>query len=407
MKILHVATGFPITFPGGVTNYVRSLARSQKQLGCNVDILCTPLELGAKYDSFADNIIPYEGVASVFSLSLNRDDSDKASVLHAILRKYDVVHFHMSYGFPASFYDQKVSVPYVVSLHDYGYICPRIFMVDKWGRTCDWREITACESCVGVLEQINTVRAAANRFNFNLPTIRSTSVVQRKDRFDHFLRQSNLRLAVSTRVARIFEDAVPGSQCEVIHIGNDSAKQIPQKNKWLTKQGKVRCCFLGTLNRAKGAEIFETLAKRLSGENFEFVFWGRGEDEYLERLKAVNVKIGGAYTTDNLPQILSEVDVGMVLPVWHDNGPQVLMEFINNGIPVLGADMGGVPDFLTPDTGFLFDPNNETGIDLALAWLRSLNAAGLTRMNEQMKPLKSPEEHAREIYTRYLEITAK
>jgi hypothetical protein len=41
----------------------------------------------------------------------------------------------------------------------------------------------------------------------------------------------------------------------------------------------------------------------------------------------------GAYKPHQLSEILKSADVGLVLPVWNDNGSQVLMEFINNGIP--------------------------------------------------------------------------
>lgn len=32
MKILHLSTGFPLSFQGGITNYVRMLATVQKKM---------------------------------------------------------------------------------------------------------------------------------------------------------------------------------------------------------------------------------------------------------------------------------------------------------------------------------------------------------------------------------------
>jgi glycosyltransferase involved in cell wall biosynthesis len=398
MKILHIATGFSVSFPGGVTNYVRTLMKSQRTMGHQVDVLGGTGSAGQHKGDFADKVLDFEGVASVFSLSLDRDDKAKAAWLHELASSYDLVHFHMSYGFPASFYETRIPVPYVVSLHDYGYICPRVFMVDKWGGTCETRPLAKCQSCVGMLEQVNVLRAGSNRLGVKLPTIRSAGVKRRAARLDRFLKDATERLAVSSRVATIFEESVPGLNCTVLHIGNESAGAIPRRERWMAS-GKIRCCYIGTLNKDKGAEVFIELVKALPAERFEFAFWGRGEPKYVTALQELGVAINGAYTPDKLKGILSEVDIGLVLPVWNDNGPQVLMEFINNGVPVLGTSMGGVPDFLNNETGHLFDPAK--GIQDAVAWMQTVDTAALQRMHNSIRPLKTPEQHAREMLAVY------
>lgn len=403
MKILHIATGFPISFPGGVTNYVRTLMKSQRSMGHRVDVLGGVGSAAQNKGDFADNVFDFDGVASVFSLSVDRDDQSKAASLHQLISSYDLVHFHMSYGFPASFYESSIRVPYVVSLHDYGYICPRVFMVNKWGDTCNTRPLSTCQSCVGKLEQINVLRAGSNRMNVTLPTIRSRGVNRRAARLDRFLAGAAERLAVSSRVAAIFDDAVPGMSCKVLHIGNDSAGPIPQREQWIAS-GKIRCCYIGTLNKDKGAEVFIELVKALPADRFEFAFWGRGEAKYVTSLQELGVAINGAYTPDKLKGILREVDIGLVLPVWNDNGPQVLMEFINNGVPVLGTSMGGVPDFLNDQTGYLFDPFKE--VENAVKWLKNIDAAALQRMHAKIRPLKTPDQHARETVAVYESVVA-
>lgn len=401
MKVLHIATGFPASFPGGVTNYVRALARSQRVMGHAVDVLGGVGSAASQKDGYADQVIDFDGVATVFSLSLDRDDKRKAAWIQGLLAGYDIVHFHMGYGFPASFYEKTIPVPYVVSLHDYGYICPRIFMVDKWGNVCDRRELSKCKSCVGALEQINLLRVASKRLGLTLPTIPSAGVNRRAHRLNRFISGAAKRLAVSRRVAEIFIDAVPGGICDVVHIGNDSAGEIPHRERWMIS-GKIRCCYIGTLNKDKGAEIFIDLVKKLPKDRFEFVFWGRGEEKYVSVLRGLGVAINGAYTPDKLKNILSEIDVGLVLPVWNDNGPQVLMEFINNGVPVLGTSMGGVPDFLNSRTGYLFDPVK--GLGDAVQWMKSLNVSTLQRLHANITPLKTPDQHAREVVSIYESI---
>lgn len=401
-RILHVATGFPISFPGGVTNYVRSLAISQRESGYTVDIIAGTGSSDAE-GKIATKIYEYGGVMTPFSLSIGRDNHSDSSKLKKIIEEYDLVHFHMLYGFPSSFFKEAVKTPYVVSLHDYGLICPRIFMVDKWQGICESRELEKCSQCVGLLEQINVVRGGAKRLGLKLPDIYSSGPKVRAQAVDGFLRRANARLAVSSKVAAIFEDAVSEAPCKVLHIGNDSAGDIPRRKDWMPN-GVIRCAFIGTLNWDKGAEVFISLAKALMGKQVSFEFWGRGQEKYIEQLQNLGVQCKGSYKPDQLKSILKDVDLGLVLPVWNDNGPQVLMEFINNGVPVLGTHRGGIPDFLNEKIGFTFDPFSE--INKATDWIASLTTEKLTAMNENISPLKTPAQHASEVSKIYEDCIA-
>lgn len=400
MKILQVATGFPISFPGGITNYVRTLSRTQIALGHHVEILSGPENDMGPID-FATAVHQFKGVGSAFCLSVNRDDKQATFRLAELLSKFDIIHFHMGYGLPASFFLSQTQTPYIVSLHDYGLICPRIFMMDKWGQLCESRDLTRCRKCVGQFEQINFVRAGLGRLGWKVPTLSSNAVVKRAERLDHFLAKAKRRLAVSKRVAEIFENAIPGVSCDVVHIGNESSQQIPSRDSW-APNGKIRCGFIGTLNRDKGANVLIDLVRSVPLERFDFGFWGRGEDRYLDELRRLGVACNGAYRPSELNKILQEVDVGLVLPIWNDNGPQVLMEFLNNGIPVLGTNMGGVPDFLTKTTGFIFNPSE--GIEDAARWLQTLDETRLAEMHSQIKPLKNPVEHCNEVIDIYSQV---
>ena len=399
MKVFHIATGFPISFPGGITNYVRTLSRAQVALGHHVEILAG-LENGSRPIDYANVVHQFKGVGSAFCLSVNRDDKKAAGVLREELSHFDIIHFHMGYGLPASFYDMTMPVPYIVSLHDYGLICPRIFMMDKWGQLCSHRDLSRCRSCVGLLEQVNVLRAGFGRMRWRLPTLPSDAVASRAERMDGFLRRARRRLAVSRRVSEIFEEAIPGAGCDVLHIGNESAGEVQRRGIW-APSGKIRCAFIGTLNRDKGAEVFIELVRMLPSERFEFTFWGRGEARYVTALSSLGVKCNGAYRPGDIKGILQEVDVGLVLPIWNDNGPQVLMELLNNGIPVLGTDRGGIPDFLTPETGFLFDPSS--GVENAAKWLQAVDADKLAEMHSKISPLKTPTAHCTEVVNVYMQ----
>jgi glycosyltransferase involved in cell wall biosynthesis len=70
------------------------------------------------------------------------------------------------------------------------------------------------------------------------------------------------------------------------------------------------------------------------------------------------------------------------------------MEFINNRIPVLGTRRGGVPDIVSEEAGFLFDPDNPSEMKLAVTWIEGLCIAQIEEISARIQRLKTPAQHA-------------
>lgn len=71
--------------------------------------------------------------------------------LVAVLRQAGTaaVEIHHTLGHDPAVLDlaERLSVPYDVTVHDYGLICPRVNLVDGTGRYCGEPELAACERC--------------------------------------------------------------------------------------------------------------------------------------------------------------------------------------------------------------------------------------------------------------------
>jgi len=406
MKILHVVTAFDVDFPGGITIYVKNLATSQAALGHTVLVVdgSTPtpprMEPGG-YERFGHEAA--QGSRFVPAVKeLRRRSQSLISAIREV--RADLVHFHLTEGLGLEFYREfpDEDVPYIVSLHDYHLFCPRVTMFDFKGENCGGPSRSKCENCIGVLDQNALLFRSARRVNAQLPRWPSSKVTRRNEVIAEFMKGADGLHAVSERVRELFCDVYPEGQYFVSHIGSASAGATRGHR---TTSSRLRLTFLGTLSPPKGSEILERLARGIVRSDIEINFYGRCFDSDLEeQVKSAGVILRGSYSPSALPEILANTDVGLALPIWEDNGPQVVMEFNNYGVPVIATSMGGIPDFVIPPNGYLFDPFRDEEIAGAIAFIETLTIEAAAKMAENLPSLKSPDEHAREIIGRYSKV---
>ena len=89
-----------------------------------------------------------------------------------------------------------------------------------------------------------------------------------------------------------------------------------------------------------------------------FVFAGTGPlAEQLEGME--NVKNVGFQTGEALHQLIAQARFTVYPSQWYENCPFSVMESQMYGTPVLGADIGGIPELITDGvTGELFESGN-------------------------------------------------
>ena len=68
--------------------------------------------------------------------------------------------------------------------------------------------------------------------------------------------------------------------------------------------------------------------------------------------------IYNGYTHADFPEIFKGVNLGVIPPVWEDNLPQVTIEMIANGIPVIASSNGGAKE-LNDHPAFVFKDKSD------------------------------------------------
>ena len=394
MKILHICSGWPLSFRGGITNYVRSLAEAQFLSGNSVTILGAPDSLSYKFE-----YIPYISKIKPFSYGPLIDKESLTTIKELLLcRSFDIIHLHAVEGIDWDLYEVLKPYHYIVSLHDYYFICPRIYMFQK-GKVCEHYDKVRCSQCISYLDRISIIHGGIERvnrllpFNISVPHIKQSITSERYEKFSLLLNNADFVLPVSRKVEEIYINSGITAKSRMLHIGNESANTYKEEDKYDISPHTLKLVFLGRLTTYKGADLFFRIAKELrANENVQLYFLGRS-GEFQKSFKKLGIIDMGPYNPNDLGSILPDYDMGMVLSIWHDNGPQVVMELLNNHVPVFGTKMGGIPDFVNKQNGYLFNPYSEKDIQDAIVFLKNLNPSTIAEYKKNIRRTTTTYDH--------------
>lgn len=148
-------------------------------------------------------------------------------------------------------------------------------------------------------------------------------------------------------------DPVLREKTIVLHnfVENTGPKSVEKKDYVL---------YFGRYSHEKGVEDLLRAARELP--QIPFVFAGSGP---LEALLAgiPNVKNVGFQTGRDLETLVQEARLTVCPSRWYENCPLSVLESIKWGTPVLGADIGGIPELVKPgETGALFESGNVSSL---------------------------------------------
>ena len=121
---------------------------------------------------------------------------------------------------------------------------------------------------------------------------------------------------------------------------------------------RLRIGFIGRLDRLKGIEVLLQAAAALPAGRV--LIAGRGETEYEGILKARARNLNVEFLGFVEPAVFYRgIDVLVVPSLWNEPLPRVIPEAMGYGIPVVCADIGGMPEIVSAGkTGLLFPPGD-------------------------------------------------
>ncbi|MBQ7622326.1 MAG: glycosyltransferase [Bacteroidales bacterium] len=287
---------------------------------------------------YALRCLGYGGVASRFRALL---DAFRPDVVHL-----NNIHSQLSPVIAEEAARRGVRV--VWTLHDYKLLCPRY--------DCLRRGETVCEQCFkdksAVLRNacMKNSRAAsavawAETLKWNRRRLQSS--------VDSFICPSSFMAAKMAEGG--FNPDKLVHLCNFVDASKCGRSDYSQKGDYY--------CYVGRLSHEKGVS---TLAKAAAGLPYSLVVVGDGS--LAGSLpQAPNIEYAGKKDWAGVKEIVGGARFTVVPSEWYENNPLSIIEALCLGTPVLGAEIGGIPELIEPGrSGGLFCSGDEAALASAI-----------------------------------------
>lgn len=254
-----------------------------------------------------------------------------------------------------------LGVPFEVVVHDYGWICPRMSLIDGSGRYCGVPEAMTCEHCVTSYGRISE---------------EDISVADLRTRSGTLMQDADRVIVPAQDVAARLRPFAPQSKFDVVPW--DDQRPAPHEAMvGRPKGGRLRVVVLGAIGQHKGFEVLEACARDAAARDLplEFVLIGYSEnDDALLATKRVFVT--GEYKSDEIPELLrlSGAEVAMLPSVCPETWSFSLSEIWQFGLEALAFDLGAIAERIRAHGGGRLVPIDARPADLndaLLAWKRT------------------------------------
>ena len=263
--------------------------------------------------------------------------------------KPDIAHIHLYKGTltPSILSALKNDrIPTILTLHDYGLLCPHNLFVDGKNQIC--------ERCVG-RTPFNCIVNKCNHSSYPLSTVSAIEFIFNKTFFS-FDKYFNEIITVSNFALDKHMGALSEFSGKFVHLYNfypdlTNTPVISLKGEY--------CLFYSRLTKEKGAITLLKAWGKID-KDIKLKIAGTGSEmEALKKIKAAekltNVEFLGHIESFELNENIKNASFIIVPSEWYENNPLTVIEAYANGKPVITSNAGGLPEIVIDGkTGFLF-----------------------------------------------------
>lgn len=310
----------------------------------------------------------------------------------------DAVHFHAIQGMGAGLLNWvPAGVPAVLTMHDYWWVCPNIFLTRLDESLCSLQrpDLSACEQCLRPLALSHPDHAVG----FGELDHRARFLGRQLKRFDRIM-------TVSGQIRDRLAGFLPELDIEVCENGiewDDRRSNTARRgSSGRVESGLVRFGFLGGMNRLKGFECLMRAVQRVGKPDFQVVVYGcatawrsrigqavPGLRRVYRSMRGRNGQDAGLgpdshvsfrphFRAGDRDHVFGSLDVLLVPSMVRESFSLVCREALVAGVPVIASRCGGPEEIIRhEENGLLFEPGDADG--LAACMTRCLDEPDLLR----------------------------
>lgn len=288
--------------------------------------------------------------------------------------KPDLVHLHLfQHQLSPSILDviKKYSIPTVYTAHELKMICPNYKMLQHG---------EVCEQCKGN-KYYHCMMNKCVKDSF------LKSVISTLEGYFHQVRKSydviDYIITPSEFYRKKFVQFGVDSE-RVVHIPNFLERDYPEVNR--TESSGTSFLYFGRISEEKGISTLIEAARR-TGIQLDIVGNGPLKDELERKLSESDkkkIRFLGFKSGQELIDIVGNAKAVIIPSEWYENGPYSAIEALQLGRPIIGADIGGIPELIS-ENGYLFRSGDVQELMNAIKGLRDCTSETYILMQEESR----------------------
>jgi glycosyltransferase involved in cell wall biosynthesis len=207
---------------------------------------------------------------------------------------------------------------------------------------------------------------------------RPSLIASGRQRFLNFIGKVDHVVAVSQWVSEVLRrNAVPIAKITLSRQGVGAPAQMSRSTVPREQAGQLKIAYFGRVDHAKGPDLLARALKMIPKAHVQVdifaVRQAAGPDQLFDWLAAQaqqdpRLTLRTAIAPDAVTGIMADYDLIAVPSRWLETGPLVVLEAFAAGVPVLGANLGGIAELVRDGVdGILVAPDD------AAAWAATIS----------------------------------
>lgn len=382
MRILFVSAHYPPDFTSGATLQAQRMARGAAAAGHTVAVYAGWIgggrperqgehRAGETWDEVDEAGVPVHWIATGHAIGwserTNFDNPDAAADFETFAKAFgpDIVHFEVlqTMGGALLASARRAGAKVVVTMHDFWWLCTRLFLVDKALQPCSL--VVDCGVCSCEVDR--------------------AWMQERRAYLAKALESADLILAPSHSTAAVLVANGLGIDKVVVdENGVDIAR--PDGHRPPRERGApLRFTYVGGIEALKGWGVLVEAAGMLSGEigtaGWNVAAYGAiptagaepDSGPAVSELRSLGIEARPPFDPTALPDVLADTDVLLLPSVMRETFSIVTREALLAGVPVVCTDSIGPEEIVVPGhNGLVVRSGDPAGLAKAM---RSLLAA--------------------------------